>query len=375
MTDDANQQAQDAQINNPAPKVAAVKPAEKSGDSKSKSHLFIEMLGDRIIPKKRRKSIVNYLDRAGMNEVPYYSFGIAAILLFLLAIVLDILLLTTPIFSNTTIIVMFVLSLLFIPIIFLLLIVIISFFYRLYLESKIYHKTRKMEEVFPEFLSELGLNMKSGQGLEEALENSVEKEFGYLSEEIEKMCKKVRLGVEIEAAIKEFTNNFESDVMEETFDLIITSWKKGASTSHLIDRVYENLAMMRFLKRKVIASVTSYRIFLTVVTLIIAPILFALSYHIINLIRSILGQITTVSSNVVFPIAINAVRINDVHFQWFSAIALVLVSVCTSMIISIIKTGSIKEGYKQVIFFAGGTLIIYKICLILFSYFFSTFNV
>jgi pilus assembly protein TadC len=375
MTDNANQQAQDAQINNPAPKVEAVKPAEKPEGIKGKSHLFIEMLGDRIIPKKHRKGIANYLERADINEVPYYDFGVAAILIFILAIFLNILLLTTKIFSNATIIVRVVLSIIFIPVICIILIVVITFFYKLFLEAKIYHKVRKMEEVFPEFLSELALNMKSGQGLEEALENSVEKEFGYLSEEIEKMCKKVRLGVEIEAAIREFTNNFESDVMEETFGLIITSWKKGASTSHLIDRVYENLATMRFLKRKVIASVTSYRIFLTVVTLVIAPALFALSYHMINLIRSITGQISTVSSNVVFPIAINAVRINDVHFQWFSAIALVLVSVCTSMIISIIKTGSIKEGYKQVVFFAGGTLIIYKLCLILFSYFFSTFNV
>jgi Flp pilus assembly protein TadB len=343
------------------------------GDNRLRA--LIETLGDSIIPKGLRKNILNYLERASIEDVPYYSFGIATIVLAILAIILDVLLMGTNIFANANIIIMIIASVILIPPIFLLLSLVATFIFKLYLEARIYYKVRRMEEAFPEFLSELGLNLKSGQSLEEALGNSIEKEFGYLGSEIERVCKKVRLGVEIEVAIKEFTDSFDSEIIEETFDLIVTSWKKGAGTSQLVDRVYENLEVIRYLKRKVIASVTGYRIFLSIVTIIIAPAMFALAYYLIDLIRAITNQMAGISSSTVFPFAINAVRINDQHFILFSTLALVLVSICTAMIISIIKTGNIKEGYKQVLLFAAGSVISYRLFLLVFRIFFGMFNV
>lgn len=342
--------------------------------SKSKLRSFIERLGDGIIPKKHRKSVLKYLDRASIEEVPYFKFGIGVIIIFFASIILDILLMNTKLFANAS----FAIPLLFVillPVIFTAVSGIIILIYKLYLEARIYYKVKQMEEIFPEFLSELALNLKSGQNLDEAIGNSREKQFGYLGQEMETIYKKVRLGTDIEVAIKEFTESFDSDIINETFELMVTSWKKGGTTSQLVDRLYENLEMIRYLKRKVIASVTSYRIFLSIVTMLIAPAMFALSYHLIELIKTITGSISEVSGNAVLPIAINAVRVNNTHFMWFSALALIIMAVCTAMIISIIKTGSIKEGYKQVVLFAAGSIISYRICLAIFELFFSMFNI
>jgi Flp pilus assembly protein TadB len=347
----------------------------KSPNQKSRFALFIETVGDWSIPKRYRKIVLNYLERASINEVPYFTYGIATCFVFILSFIITLIFLRTSYFSNINFIIGFILlSIIIIPV-FLLFNYIITFLYILYLQTKINYKIRKMEEVFPEFLSELSLNLKSGQSLEEALGNSVEEEYGYLSEEIERICKKVRLGVEVEVAVKEFTNNFDSEVMEETFDLIITGWKKGTATSQLIDRIVENLEVIRFLKRKIVASVTSYRMFLSIVTIIIAPAMFAISYYLIDLIRTMIGRISLMSSNVSLPITVTAVRINTDHFQLFSILALIVMSVCTAMIISVIKTGTIKEGYKQMLFFGVASFISYKIALFIFSYFFAMFNI
>jgi Flp pilus assembly protein TadB len=388
MTDDKNDKNETTETNlekdMPAISQNVQKSLGKSSQSSSpkgrvksnnKFRALMETIGDSIIPRRFRKNILNYLERASIEDVPYFSFGIATTIIFILSVVLDILLMRTDLFANANIIVMVIASVIIIPPIFFIVLLIATFIYRLYLEARIYYKVRRMEEAFPEFLSELALNLKSGQGLEESLENSIEKEFGYLTDEIERVCKKVRLGIDVEVALKEFTNSFDSEIIEETFDLIVTSWKKGAGTSQLVDRIYENLDVIRYLKRKVIASVTGYRIFLSIVTIIIAPAMFALSYYLIDLIRSITSQITGVSTNVVFPIAINAVRINDQHFITFSTIALVIVSICTAMIISIIKTGTIKEGYKQVLLFAAASIISYRLFLFVFHFFFGMFNV
>ncbi|KYK24394.1 hypothetical protein AYK26_06870 [Euryarchaeota archaeon SM23-78] len=351
------------------------KAAKTTPESKNKFRLFTETLGDSIIPGKYRKNILNYLDRASIEEVPYFSYGLAVYVTFVLSVILDILFLRTRLFANTNIIIMIILSIIIIPLIFIILSLISILAYRICLDAMIYHKTRKMEEVFPEFLAELSINLKAGQSLEEALENSTEKEFGYLKDEIAKVCKKVRLGTDVEVALREFIENYDSEVIEETFDLIITSWKKGARTSQLVERIFDNLDMMRYLRRKVIASVTSYRIFLSIVTVIIAPAMFALAFYLVNLIKSIINKITLTTTSVTFPIAINAVRVNDLHFTWFSILALALIAISTAMIISIIKTGSIKEGYKQVVFYAGGTILSYYIFMLIFRYFFALFNV
>lgn len=362
--------------NNPSPddnKEKASKKKSPKPKRKGKLRLFIESMGDGIIPKKYRKGVLKYLERASIEEVPYFKFGMGAIMILIASMIVDGLLMTAELFANALFAIPLI-FLMFLPLIFAIISLIVIFAYKLYLEAKIYYKVRQMEEMFPEFLSELALNLKSGQNLDEAIGNSTEKEFGYLGQEMEKVCKKVRLGTDVEAAIKEFTESYDSEIIGETFDLMVTSWKKGGTTSQLVDRIYENLEMIRYLRRKVIASVTSYRIFLSVVTIIIAPAMFALSYHLINLIKTITGTISEVSSNVVLPISINAVRINNVHFMWFSALALIIMSVCTAMIISIIKTGSIKEGYKQVVLFAAGSIISYRICLTIFQLFFATFN-
>jgi archaellum biogenesis protein FlaJ (TadC family) len=332
-------------------------------------------VGDSIIPKKLRKNILNYLERASIPEVPYFKYGIATYIIILISVILDVLFLSTSLFENASIAIMIVVFLLVLPIIFIVISIIVIICYRLYLDARIFHKVRKMEEMFPEFLAELALNLTAGQSLEDALDNSTEKEYGYLTKEIKKVSRRVKLGTEIEVALKEFTSNYNSEIIEETFDLIITSWKKGGKTSQLVERIYDNLDVMRYLRKKVIASVTSYRIFLSIVTIVIAPAMFALSYYLIDLIRSITSNISTTTTSVALPIAINAVRINEVHFSTFSALALILISICTAIIISIIKTGTIKEGYKQVAFYAAATLISYKIFMLLFEYFFALFNV
>lgn len=350
-------------------------PEQKNNVKKSKGLTFTETIGDAIIPKKQRKNLIHYLERASISEIPYHSYGVAVYCLIVLAIGLDLLFLTSRFASNFTLVASILISLILIPLIFIILLSITVFIYKLYLDAKIFYKTRQMEEVFPEFLSELSLNLKAGQSLEEALENSTEKEFGYLTEEIARVCKKIRLGREVEEAIKEFTDSFDSDVIEETFDLIITSWKKGAQTAQLVSRVYDNLQVTRYLKKKVVASVASYRIFLGAVTIIIAPAMFALSYHLINLIKTVLNKVAEVSTNVVLPIALNEVRLNNEHFIWFSALALLITAITTAMIVSIIKNGNIKEGYKQMILYAAATLLSYRVFMTLFAYFFKMFNV
>ena len=340
-----------------------------------KFRYFTELVGDAVIPKKYRKSILQYLEKASVSSKPYFGYGLATYGIIILSIVLSVLLLNTRYFGNLNLVLKIILSLVFIVAIFIFLTVIVIFFYRLYVDLLIYRKTREMEEVFPEFLAELSLNLKAGLSLEEAMENSLEKEYGHLNEEIEKVTKKVALGDDIETAIKEFTSSFKSYIIEETFDLIIISWKKGANTAKLIDRIYDNIEVIRYLKKRVVASVTGYRIFLSIITLAIAPAMFALAYHLIDLIRKISDKFLETAGSTYLPIILNPVMINDQHFMWFLVLSLVVVAMVTAMIISIIKNGTVKEGFKQIVIYAVFSYFAFLFFMFLFSNFFALFKI
>ena len=334
-----------------------------------------ESVGDAIIPKKYRKEITIYFQKCGIDKVPYFSFGITVYIIFFLSVAVDFFLLNLSIFSNFPIFLNIIFSLIFVPVFFVAFLFFVSIVYKTSLDAKISYKVQKMEEVFPEFLSELSLNLKAGQSLEEALENSLEKEFGYLKYEIETVCKKTSLGADVETALKEFTNNFDSDMIEESFNLIILSWKKGAKTPPLIDRIVSNIRETRFLRQKVIASVGSYRIFIAIVTILIAPAMFAMAFYLIGLIRSIINKILESSSSLSLPFVLNVIRVNDSHFMLFSQLSVAAMAVSCAFIISVVKGGTLREGYKEMFLYLVSSLVSFRIFLLLFGVFFSFFKI
>ena len=337
--------------------------------------LFTENLGDAVIPKTYRKSIHEYFNRAGFPQIPYYEFGLGVYLLFFISLLVDIALLRNSFFTNLTIQIKIGLSFFLVFMIFVLLNVLSAWLIKLYLDSLIYNRVKKIEEVFPEFLSELSLNLKAGLGLEKALENSMEREFGYLNDEILAVSKKVKLGRDVDAALREFSMKYDSDLIQETLELILISWKKGTKTPPVIDRIVENIEEIRFLKKKVVASVTSYKIFLSIVTIFITPAMFALAYHLINLIRSITNKIISASSGVNLPLMLKEVKVNDTHFMIFSVLAVIMITFCSTIIISIIKSGTIKEGYRQIAMYTGAAVLSYGFFMIVFEKFFLLFRI
>jgi len=102
--------------------------------------------------------------------------------------------------------------------------------------------------------------------------------------------------------------------------------------------------------------------------------MFALSFHMIDLIRSIFAKVTRVSTTSL-PMTINTINVNDTHFMWFSMICLIIIAATTAIITSVIQSGTIKEGYKEMILYSAISIVGYKIMMILFDKFFMLFTI
>lgn len=316
---------------------------------------------DRIRPKIR-----SYFLKAGIADVPYGLFG----MLFWLSVAP---VAYTFIFygwnyilsKELNIALEFIFALLMWLALHGAVLIIIMFAIYFYLDLKIFNRTKRMEEVLPDFLRMVSENLKGGMPFERALWSSIKPEFGILANEIRLSAKKVITGQDVDESLRSFTEKYDSLILRRSFDLIIEGIKGGGKVAEVMDRVIDTIEETRELKAEMASTNLSYVIFVAVIVLFVAPGLFALSFQFLTVLQSISEKIGSASGgadagSVSMPISFGNISVQPDVFQSFSTNALLVISFFASLMISIIQTGTIKGGVKYVPMLMIGSFIMYK---------------
>ena len=334
---------------------------------------LLSQVGKAVIPERIRPRLRKYLLRAGITDVPYKTFG-AFFYGFILLTILLFFLYAYPIlidsFSGLNLFIFsFVFGFAIASGIAALIFAIIYF----YLDLRIFNRTKEMEEVLQEFLKFVSENLKGGMSFEKSLWSAIKPEFGILATEVRLAAKKVMTGQDVDEAITEFTDKYDSPMLRRSFNLIIEGLKGGGRIAELIDRVIENIEETRMLKKEMAATNMTYVIFITFVVIVIAPGLFALSYQLLTILGKFAAKIgaTQVRGGMTLPLTISNISIKQTDFVVFSRYALVTISTFSSMIVSMIRKGSIKAGVMYIPIFIGLSLLMYSMFMFLLTLIFS----
>jgi len=335
--------------------------------------IFLEEFGKAIIPEKVRPKLRNYLLKAGISEVPYKTFGtlfycfigFAILLFFLYAFPFLI-----DSFSGLKLFILSFISGLAIASGIAVLTFAIIYFY---LDLRIFNRTMQMEEVLQDFLKFVSENLKGGMSFEKALWSAIKPEFGTLATEVRFAAKRVMTGQDVNKAITQFTDKYDSPILKRSFNLIIEGLEGGGKVAELIDRVIDNIGETKALKREMATTNMTYVIFITFVVIVIAPGLFALSYQLLVILGSFVSKIgaTQTMGGVDLPLTISTIFIKPSDFMLFSRYALVIISAFSSMIISLIKKGSIKAGVMSIPVFIASSLFMHFLFVVMLTKLFS----
>ncbi len=343
---------------------------------------FLEDVGRAFIPSKFREKLRLYMMKAGYETVPYSFFGILFFVMVLLTLIIHFIFLL-PIISGFGVIgqVTVVLALW----IFGLggLIVLTMFFIWSYLNIKIYNRTKEMEFKLPDYLSLVVTNLKSGMSFDKSLWSAIRPEFGVLSQEIGMVSKRVMTGNDTTDALGEFAMRYDSPILRRSINLIVSEIESGGEIATVIERVIDNLRKTRQLKQEMAASVVSYMIFISVIVLFLAPMLFALSNMILKVIINFAGQIASTPSGglsgsggsmftSLSKLADNGDSLMK-NFKLFCYMALGVISLFAGVIVSIIEKGDIRGGIKYIPIFVTISLVVFAISLKLLDNLFSGF--
>jgi hypothetical protein len=124
------------------------------------------------------------------------------------------------------------------------------------------------------------------------------------------------------------------------------------------------------MKKELAANVTTYIIFITFATLIAAPFLFGMAYHLIIVIQEVFSRVDiTPGTSAGMPLTITKGTIATGDFQTFAIVSLLINSLFSAMIISAIKKGNLTAGIRYIPMFMVGSVVLFLIVIKLFSIF------
>ena len=236
-----------------------------------------------------------------------------------------------------------------------------------FLGYRAFSRTKEVERVLPEFLRLVATNYRSGLPLDKALIASNRARFGILSKEIEQVAKSTKVKGNLAKSLEIFGKKFDSKILERAMNSISNSTKTGSNISKLLDDIANNITKMRNMQASMAANVKNYVIFIVIAGIIIAPVMFAMSYHMNLTISEVKGRLegqigAGAATAAAPPITVTAGGgVRPSNFDLFAILMILTNCLISGMIISMIKQGNFQQGFKNVFLYAFISLSLYFI--------------
>lgn len=231
----------------------------------------------------------------------------------------------------------------------------------LFIDVKIYQRKIGIESVFPDFLQLTSANIRAGMPIDQALWHAIRPNFGVLAKEMEDVAKQTMSGTDLEKALQNFGEKYESLLIKRSISLLIEGLNAGGEIGELLDRIATNIQESRMMQKEMAASVTTYAIFISVAAIAAAPFLLALSSQLLVIIQNIISTIDIPSTGSQFAISFSEVSVKSSDFKIFAVLTLTITSILSSSIVSVIRKGTVKAGVKYIFMFVFTSVLLFFI--------------
>ncbi|MBS3101267.1 type II secretion system F family protein [Candidatus Woesearchaeota archaeon] len=231
-------------------------------------------------------------------------------------------------------------------------------------DLKIFRRKVDIEEVLPDFLQLTAANINAGMTIDRALWFAVRPRFGVLAKEIEEVAKETMSGVDLKIALEKFASRYDSVILKRSVSMLNEGVEAGGQIGELLNRIATNIQEQKALMKEMSANVTTYVIFISFASIAAAPVLFALSGVLIEVVQNLgstLGTTANVGASVGISLSFSGTGVTQSDFRIFAVVSLITTSLFSAMMISTIKKGNIKSGVKYIPIFIVVSLMLYFI--------------
>lgn len=227
-----------------------------------------------------------------------------------------------------------------------------------YLDFRLYQRRKEIETILPDFLQLVSSNVSAGMPIDKALWFAIRPKFGVLAKEMETVAKATMTGEDLKVALVEFADKYDSPLLTRTVNLINEGLDAGGEMADLLNKIAVNFEEIQIMKKEMGSNVMTYVIFISFASIMAAPFLFALSTELLIIIQGLTSNLDLSGGTTsFFTISSDSVSLSD--FRIFAYTMLFLSSLMSSMLISTISKGNIKEGLKYIPIYVAVTITLY----------------
>ncbi|MFZ2456617.1 MAG: type II secretion system F family protein [Candidatus Altiarchaeia archaeon] len=226
-------------------------------------------------------------------------------------------------------------------------------------------KAKFAESVLPDALQLMSSNIRAGLTTDRALILAARPEFGPLADEIRRVGRETMTGSSLGSALLKINQRIKSENLSKTIDLIVSSLKSGGKLADLLDQTSGDLRDQQIVQKEISASVLLYVIFIFIAIGLGAPLLFAMSGFLVQILGTMGSKISTgMGSDATFgggkaPMSITSIQIDSTFLTQYTVLSLLFSSVFGSLIIGLILKGNAREGFKYAPFLVALSLGLY----------------
>ncbi|MBI4018443.1 MAG: type II secretion system F family protein [Candidatus Aenigmarchaeota archaeon] len=123
-----------------------------------------------------------------------------------------------------------------------------------------YKNVKKIEEVFPKWLSDITGNIQSGMTLPQAIRATTNNYYSALTPHVHEINAKISWGIPFDIVLKDFAERIGSDTLKRTVQTIIEAHRSGGTIDTVLEAVVESVRELERIKKERAASVYSQMI-------------------------------------------------------------------------------------------------------------------
>ncbi|MBN2250897.1 MAG: type II secretion system F family protein [Candidatus Altiarchaeota archaeon] len=213
-------------------------------------------------------------------------------------------------------------------------------------------KAKFVESVLPDALQLMSSNIRAGLTTDRALLLAARPEFGPLADEIRRVGRETMTGSGLGEALMKMNHRIKSETLSKTMDLIVNSIKSGGKLADLLDQTASDLRDQQMIQKEISASVLLYVIFIFIAIGFAAPLLFAMSSFLVEVLSKMSAEIgSSMPADLPVgsaPMSMTNVQISSEFLMQYTLISLLVSAVFGSLIMGLILKGAAKEGIKYV---------------------------
>jgi archaellum biogenesis protein FlaJ (TadC family) len=178
-------------------------------------------------------------------------------------------------------------------------------------------------------------------------------EFGFLTDDIKEMNRKMYSGENFESSLKSLTNKYRSYQLSHAVRMILESLRFGGAMSDLIEQIAKDMRSQQMTQKEVSGQLFMYSIFIAFAGLIAAPVLYGLTAQMITVTDAVWKGILTQNPGGLPSAGISLLKpsppqITPIEYHNFSLVAIAVITGFAGLIMSAISTGSAIRGIRWV---------------------------